>query len=254
MPIGALVCFVIAASGAACGSQGADSLDQGAGPSGSSGSGGGQGSGASGGDADGGTSLGAPHGPDAGGSRDSGSKPTPPGDPVDASVPSDASTGGQGGKDAGGKGGGPKDSGSPPVDSGSSASTDAGDAITAARVLCVQIINQDRATLTPPSPALVEATAEESCVDQQAQADYEANTAHSAFGKCKEFAQDECPGWAGPPSSLMTGCLKAMWAEGPPAAGQDNHWLNMSNAKYTKVACGFYQTPSGDWWATQDFW
>ncbi len=242
--------LVIATSSAACGSPSADSLEQG---DGSPGSGKGNGSGASGSGADGGTTLGAPHGPDAGQSSGSGN-PTTPGGSVDAGAASDASTGGQGGKDAGGKGGGPKDSGSPPVDSGSPGSADAGDALTAARVLCVQIINQDRATLTPPSPPLVEATAEESCVDSQAEADYEANTAHSAFGKCKEFAQDECPGWAGPPSSLMTGCLKSMWAEGPPAAGQDNHWLNMSNAQYTKVACGFYQTPAGDWWATQDFW
>jgi hypothetical protein len=131
---------------------------------------------------------------------------------------------------------------------------DAGDSLAAARALCVQIINMDRATLSPPSPALTESTADESCVDQQAQADYKANTAHSAFGMCNEFAQDECPGWPGPPTQIMTDCLKAMWAEGPPPAGMDNHWLNMSNAMYTKVACGFYQTPAGDWWATQDFW
>ena len=119
----------------------------------------------------------------------------------------------------------------------------------------MSIINKDRASLSPPSPPLVEAPAsEEACVDAQAKADATANVAHSAFGKCQEAAQDECPGWPGPPSSIMTGCLAQMWAEGPPPKGQDNHWLNMSNAGYTKVACGFYQTPSGDWWATQDFW
>ncbi len=128
------------------------------------------------------------------------------------------------------------------------------DALAAARAQCVQIINADRATLTPPSAPLAENTAEEACVDMQAQADFTANTAHSAFGNCKEQAQDECPGWPGPPSSIMTNCLAQMWAEGPPPAGTDNHWLNMSNARYTKVACGFYQTPSGSWWATQDFW
>ena len=131
---------------------------------------------------------------------------------------------------------------------------DAGAALAAARAQCVQIINMDRATLTPPSPPLVEDTAEEACVDGQAQADYQANTAHSAFRNCKESAQDECPNWPGPPSAIMTKCLAQMWAEGPPAQGQDNHWLNMSNAKYKKVACGFYQTPTGKWWATQDFY
>ena len=118
----------------------------------------------------------------------------------------------------------------------------------------MQIINQYRATLSPPSPPLTQDTAEESCVDTQAQSDYTANVAHHDFGACHEFAQDECPGWPGPPSSIMTNCLAQMWAEGPPPAGQDNHWLNMSNASYTKVACGFYQTASGKWWATQDFY
>jgi len=132
---------------------------------------------------------------------------------------------------------------------------DSGDPLASARAQCVQIINQDRASLSPQSPALTEASAaEESCVDGQAKADYTANKPHDAFGQCQEFAQDECPGWPGPPSSIDTNCLAQMWAEGPPAAGQDNHWLNMSNAQYTRVACGFYQTPMGDWWATQDFW
>lgn len=182
---------------------------------------------------------------------------------------SGSSTGGSGGANASG---GKADAGNPPADAGpavpapttdasvkdassvEAGGSDAGNSVAAARAQCVQIINQYRATLSPPSPALQEDTGEESCVDGQAQADYQANTAHSAFGMCKERAQDECPGWAGPPSSIMTKCLAQMWAEGPPAAGQDNHWLNMSNAKYTKVGCGFYQTPSGKWWATQDFY
>jgi hypothetical protein len=131
---------------------------------------------------------------------------------------------------------------------------DAADPIAAARAQCVQIINGYRATLSPPSPPLAEATSSESCVDGQAQADAASGVAHSAFGQCSEWAQDECPGYTGTPSSIMTGCLGQMWAEGPPPAGVDNHWLNMSNPQYTKVACGFYQTSSGAWWATQDFW
>jgi len=152
-----------------------------------------------------------------------------------------------------GAGGGP--AGSSGGSSGGSETGDSGDSLEAARAQCVQIINQDRASLKPASPPLTEASAsDESCVDGQAKADYTANTAHSAFGQCQESAQDECPGWPGPPSSIDTSCLAQMWAEGPPAAGQDNHWLNMSNAQYTRVACGFYQTPDGSWWATQDFW
>jgi hypothetical protein len=166
----------------------------------------------------------------------------------DAGTTRDAGTHDAGTHDAGG---------TPPVDASThdaGTSSDAGDALAAARAQCVQIINADRATLSPASPPLTEDTAEEACVDGQAMADFTANTAHSAFGKCKESAQDECPNWPGPPSAIMTKCLAQMWAEGPPAAGQDNHWLNMSNAQYKKVACGFYQTPSGNWWATQDFY
>jgi hypothetical protein len=120
----------------------------------------------------------------------------------------------------------------------------------------VQTINNYRATVN--SAPLTENTAEESCVDGQAQADAIADTPHSAFGHCQEFAQDECPGWPGPPASIMgymsMSCLDAMWREGPPPQGQDNHWLNMENPQYTKVACGFYQDSQGTWWATQDFW
>ncbi|HEY3817602.1 MAG TPA: CAP domain-containing protein [Polyangiaceae bacterium] len=137
---------------------------------------------------------------------------------------------------------------------GSDGTGSSSDPLAAARSQCVQVINMYRATVG--SPALTEASAsDESCVDGQAQADYTSMTAHSAFGKCMESAQDECPGWPGPPSSIDTSCLAQMWQEGPPPAGQDNHWLNMSNAKYTRVACGFYQVPGQDsWWATQDFW
>jgi hypothetical protein len=209
----------------------------------------------------GGSSSGAPSGDDGAGGSSSG-----------ASSSTGGEAGGTGDDDSGGMSSSP-----PPNDGGSEDAThpggsmhdaaahdaaaveagsgDGGDALAAARAQCVQIINMDRATLSPASPALVEDTAEEACVDGEAQADYEANTAHSAFGNCnRESAQDECPNWPGPPSAIMTKCLAQMWAEGPPAAGQDNHWLNMSNAKYKKVACGFYQTPAGKWWATQDFY
>jgi hypothetical protein len=135
------------------------------------------------------------------------------------------------------------------------AGSDPGDPLAAARAECVMLINMYRATLSPPSPALTQAPeSSETCVDGQAKADFTANTPHSAFGNCGEDAQDECPGWPGPPSAIDTGCLAQMWAEGPPPAGQDNHWLNMENPQSTQVACGFYQDPDGSWWATQDFW
>ena len=57
-------------------------------------------------------------------------------------------------------------------------------------------------------------------------------------------------GKAYPLTQLLDGCLAQMWAEGP---GQPfsahGHYINMSSTSYTTVACGFYQTPSGSWWA-----
>jgi hypothetical protein len=38
-------------------------------------------------------------------------------------------------------------------------------------------------------------------------------------------------------------------AEGPGGG----HYDNMTTTSRTKVACGFFQTPSGKWWAAQDF-
>lgn len=78
--------------------------------------------------------------------------------------------------------------------------------------------------------------------------------AHSAFGQCGEFAQNECPGWPGPPGSMIGNCLQMMWNEGPGAFNQGHgHYINMSSTQYTKVACGFHVLANGKVWATQDF-
>ncbi len=126
---------------------------------------------------------------------------------------------------------------------GSSSSGASGDATQT----CVDTINQYRATLG--LPAYARWTSGESCVDGQAQADSQSGTAHSAFGQCGEFAQNECPGWPGPPASMIGSCLQMMWAEGPGGG----HYDNMSSTQYTQVACGFYVTGDGSVWATQDF-
>lgn len=149
----------------------------------------------------------------------------------------------------------PVDSGTPPPDDTGTTVVDTGppsDPVAAARVTCVDEINKYRATLSLPPYAPW--TSAETCVDGQAKKDSETGTAHSAFGTCGESAQNECPGWPGPPDSMIKSCLAMMWAEGP---GSDfsthGHYLNMSNSSFTAVACGFYQTPAGDWWAAQDF-
>ena len=122
----------------------------------------------------------------------------------------------------------------------------------AARDKCVATINSYRATLSlPPVTRWKE---QEICSDGEADSDSQTGKAHGAFGTCGEMAQNECPGWPGPPDKLIEGCLKMMWDEGP---GTDfkthGHYINMSNKDYTKVACGFHQMPTGAFWAVQNF-
>lgn len=170
---------------------------------------------------------------DGGGATDtstSGGDTTPP--PVDTSPP-------------------PEDTSPPPVDTAPPPPVDTGDPIGAARTTCLDEINKYRATLS--LPPYVGWTSAETCVDGEAKKDSETGTAHSAFGSCGESAQNECPGWPGPPQTLIVDCLKMMWAEGPGDFAAHGHYINMSSTSYTSVSCGFYQTPSGDWWAAQDF-
>ncbi len=117
---------------------------------------------------------------------------------------------------------------------------------------CVDTINKYRATLNLPPYARW--TENETCTDGQAQADAAADTAHSAFGMCGEWAQNECPGWPGPPDGMIDQCLAQMWAEGPGDFNSGHgHYINMSSTQYTKVSCGFYVLADGSVWATQDF-
>jgi hypothetical protein len=137
-----------------------------------------------------------------------------------------------------------------PANGGVGGSADANDG---AAQLCVDTINMYRATLglAPYARWTVDM---EACASSEALSDSQSNRAHGAFGMCTENAQDECPGWGGSLTSVVTGCLKQMWAEGP---GTDfsthGHYINMSSAKYTRVACGFASTPTGKIWATQNF-
>jgi hypothetical protein len=112
--------------------------------------------------------------------------------------------------------------------------------------LCVDTINDYRATLglTP----YTRWTSAEACSDGEAKSDSESGQAHGAFGRCGEFAQNECPGWGGPPEQMIKDCLALMWAEGPGGG----HYENMRGG-YTHAACGFHVTPSGKIWAVQNF-
>ena len=136
-------------------------------------------------------------------------------------------------------------------DSDTDTDADGDDPLASYRISCVDKINEYRATLgLDPYDRWTEA---ESCADDQAQQDSVSGTAHGAFGQCDEWAQNECPGW-GSLDQIISSCLQMMWDEGP---GEDfqahGHYINMSSEDYTRAACGFYTTASGDVWAVQDF-
>jgi len=52
---------------------------------------------------------------------------------------------------------------------------------------------------------------------------------------------------------MITGCLDAMWKEGPGDFAGHGHYINMSSDRYTLVACGFFTTSDGRMWSVQDF-
>jgi len=121
-----------------------------------------------------------------------------------------------------------------------------------AEQLCVDTINDYRDSIG--LPPLSRWTSAESCASDQSRSDAQSGDWHGAFGACDELAQNECPGWSGPPSTMITQCLAQMWAEGPGADfSEHGHYINMSSTQYTQVACGFYTLPDGSVWAVQDF-
>lgn len=120
---------------------------------------------------------------------------------------------------------------------------------------CVARINQLRWTCQclPPLERWKKA---ERCADAQAKRDSQRGI-HASFneGSCKPsgLAQNECPAW---PSTeeVIDGCLQAMWDEGPGKRfSKHGHYLNMSNPRYERVACGFARTPEGKLWSVQNF-
>lgn len=120
---------------------------------------------------------------------------------------------------------------------------------------CVDRINQLRwdCQCLPPLQRWTEG---ESCADQHSEYD-STRSAHSGFRDniCTPggWAQNECPGWNSE-QHIVTGCLQAMWDEGPGEPYiEHGHYINMTNPSYSMVACGFYETPGGDFWSVQNF-
>jgi hypothetical protein len=127
---------------------------------------------------------------------------------------------------------------------------------------CVDRINQFRqeCACLQPLERWVEG---EACANQMAKYDSEGGDAHAGFGDniCNGgSAQNECPGWRSE-EQIISGCLQRMWDEGPPPMSDCNgscfqmygHFLNMSNQRVTKVACGFHETEDGQVWSVQNF-
>jgi hypothetical protein len=127
---------------------------------------------------------------------------------------------------------------------------------------CVNRINQFR-TECACLPPLERWTDGEACADEMAEYDSVQDSAHAGFQDdvCEGgSAQNECPGWRSE-EQVVEGCLQAMWDEGPPPTEdcsgdcfqEYGHFINMTNTRYTKVACGFFTTADGDVWAVQNF-
>jgi hypothetical protein len=141
----------------------------------------------------------------------------------------------------------------------------------AARQACVDTINMYRTTLG--LSALKRATpAQETCSDMGAKLDGDSGRAHGSAGMCPGLGgQNSCPGYplrigGGTVEGTLNYCLKQMWDEGEPAEGvaackadrngcfqEHGHWINMSEAGYGTVACGFYKMTNGSYWMNQNF-
>jgi hypothetical protein len=127
---------------------------------------------------------------------------------------------------------------------------------------CVNRVNQFRRECLC-LPPLERWTEGESCADEQAAYDVDRGP-HAGFsdGICEPsgWGQNECPGYDSE-SQVIGYCLQQMWSEGPPpqesCEGQcfqeHGHFINMTNPKYSRVACGFATAADGSVWAVQNF-
>ena len=127
--------------------------------------------------------------------------------------------------------------------------TDRGnDPYAAARQLCVERSNQKRALVG--AGALVRSAGKEPCADGEAKIESDANASggavHSTWGSCGESAQNLCGGMGWGIEELMRDCIDRWYAEGPGTGFAHAHYYQLINPAFTKVACGFYLSPSGD--------
>ena len=128
------------------------------------------------------------------------------------------------------------------------------------RQACLDKINEYRATENL-APLTLAPEAKQTCTDNQAAADMEANKAHGHFGDCGEWAQNSGPNfntsWRKTAIEVSDAYLKMMWedekalvtsGERDPKKDEDypyiGHYLNMKG-NYKTVACGIALTADG---------
>jgi len=141
------------------------------------------------------------------------------------------------------------------------------------RQVCVDTINEYRATLGL-APLTRASAALEQCSDQGANKDADIGIAHSSARDCPPLgAQNSCPNWRVGAATLaesLKSCLAGMWGEGEPPQGVDQclaeyyagnttcfmtygHYINMSSPTSGTVACGFYDMGNNTYWMNQNF-
>jgi hypothetical protein len=128
------------------------------------------------------------------------------------------------------------------------ASSTTADPFSSARARCVDRTNAYRARVGA-SP-VQRRTDFETCADAAAQSDARARSVHGAFGRCHEFAQNECPAWSGAPDTVVDQCLDMMFAEGPGGG----HYVNMTNGGYRGLSCGIFTGAGGEVWIVQNYY
>lgn len=122
------------------------------------------------------------------------------------------------------------------------------------REVCLDILNEYRAT-EGAKPLTLANDDKQTCTDQQAANDLKDNAAHGHFGDCGESAQNTGPNvnmaWKSDLADIAKYYIDMMWDEKKlvengtrdPDKKEDfsyiGHYLNIRNAKYTKVSCGF---------------
>lgn len=131
--------------------------------------------------------------------------------------------------------------------------------------LCVQFVNEYRATedLSPLSRASL---TQESCTQDQASQDLKSGVAHGHFGSCEEWAQNTAPSinvaFYKSEEEMLKKYLKMMWVdekqlvlEGVTEYERIGHYLNMSNTSYKSLACGIaYNENKSSAWINMNFY